>query len=90
MCMSYLVHALESEMLGREWEVPAPLHEGLNVNALQESLDSALDQSLRKGKLESGDALVTYKDVTRLCYYSDRSHVRTLAFVGEVVARRSR
>jgi hypothetical protein len=51
-------------MLGCEWEVPPPIHEGLNVNMLQKSLDNALDKSLGSGKLESGEALVTYKGLT--------------------------
>jgi hypothetical protein len=32
--ISYLIHALEAEMQGREWEAPPLLHEGLNANIL--------------------------------------------------------
>jgi hypothetical protein len=49
--ISYLIHALEAEMRGREWEAPPVLHEGLNTNMLQESLDVALEQSLGSAKL---------------------------------------
>lgn len=62
MGISYFVHALEAEMLGREWEVPLPLHEGLNVNVLQGSLDDALEKSV--GGSGSDDTLVTYNGVT--------------------------
>ena len=64
MGISFFVHALESEMLGQEWEVPTPLHEGLNVNMVQEHLDCALDESLGKGKPESGNALIAYDGIT--------------------------
>ena len=61
MGISFFVHALEAEMLGREWEVPPPLHGGLNVNELQESLDVAFDQS---SGTASGNMLITYRGVT--------------------------
>lgn len=64
MGVSYFVHALEAEMLGREWETPAPLHKGLNVNVLQQSLDTALEQSLRSDKPEPAVALIKYDGVT--------------------------
>ena len=63
MGISNLIHALEAETLGREWETPPPLHKGLNVNKLQESLDVALEQDLSSAKTESGCAPTTYKGV---------------------------
>lgn len=47
-------------MRGREWEAPPLLHEGLNANMLQESLDVALEQSLGSPMPENGDALANY------------------------------
>ena len=64
MGISFLVHALESEMLGQEWEIPAPLHEGLNVNMLQESLDRSLDETLATSKSDHSDAFVPYNGMT--------------------------
>ena len=63
MGISYLIHALEAEMLGREWETPPPLYKGLNVNKLQESLDVALEQDLGSSKTGSGGSSTTYKGV---------------------------
>lgn len=40
MGIASVVHALESEMLRREWQTPAPLHEGLNPNPLHRALDA--------------------------------------------------
>jgi hypothetical protein len=59
MGISYVVHALEAEIHGREWDAPSSLHEGLNVNVLQESLDVALRQSSSQGK-----AIGIYRGVT--------------------------
>jgi hypothetical protein len=64
MSISYFVHALEAEMLGRVWEVPLPLHEGLDVNVLEESLDNALDQTLGLEKSQSSSGLIAYRSVT--------------------------
>jgi hypothetical protein len=64
MGISYVVHALEAEMLGREWEAPPFLHEGLNVNVLQESLDVALAESSSQDKVMSIDPSITYRGVT--------------------------
>jgi hypothetical protein len=47
-------------MRGREWEAPPLLHEGLNTNMLQESLDVALEQSLGS---ETGDASANHSVV---------------------------
>lgn len=47
--ISIIVHALEAELLGREWEPPRSLpHEGLNVNVLQEALDAAMESRKQK------------------------------------------
>ena len=51
-------------MLGREWKPPPLLHEGLNVNVLEESLDAALSKISESGKLDSGHGLITYNGVT--------------------------
>ena len=70
MDIAFVLHALEAEMLGREWEVPAPLYKGPNVNLLQESLDTALNDSLSVGEPKSREALVTYKGVTPLTLWA--------------------
>jgi hypothetical protein len=64
MGISYVVHALEAEMLGRDWEVPPSPHEGLNVNVLQESLDVVLNQSSSPGEDRGIDSRVTYRGIT--------------------------
>ena len=38
-----IIHSLEAEMLGNEWDIPPPLHPGLNVNHLQAVLEKAAE-----------------------------------------------
>ncbi len=64
MGISCVVHALEAEMHERGWEPPHALHEGFNVNVLEETLDAALNQVSEAGRLESGHGLITYRGVT--------------------------
>lgn len=54
--LSYLIRALEAEMRRLEWKIPLHLHEGLNTNKLQESLDVALEQSSNSTEPETRDS----------------------------------
>ena len=42
MGLASVIHALEAETLGKEWDVPPSPHSGLNVNPLQVILDKAI------------------------------------------------
>lgn len=64
MGISYVIHALEAEIHGREWEPPHSLHEGYNVNVLQESLEVTLKQVSESGQLDSDHGLIIYRGVT--------------------------
>ena len=61
-----IIHSLEAEMLGNEWDIPPLLHPGLNVNELQAVLEKEEDKKVTEtdGKYESvsivGLGLVTY------------------------------
>ena len=46
--LASIVHALEAEMLGKEWVIPPPLHPGLNVNHLQTVLEKAAEEEANK------------------------------------------
>ena len=39
-----IIHSLEAEMLGKEWDIPPPPHPGLNVNDLQAVLKKAVEE----------------------------------------------
>jgi hypothetical protein len=60
MGISYVVHALEAEMHGREWEAPHSIHKGLTVNVPQESLDLALAKSSSQDKVISTNPSLLY------------------------------
>lgn len=65
------MHALEAEMLRREWDAPLPsLHEGLNVNALQQLLDIQVHQSSNSGKERNVDFSITYRGVTAATFWT--------------------
>ena len=42
--LASIIHSLEAEMLGKEWDIPPPPHPGLNMNKLQVVLEKAAEE----------------------------------------------